>query len=45
MRKDFRVFKTPESHKYRLYLNKSLVEPSLTANVASSLQYLSGRAL
>ena len=45
MGKDFRVLKTPESHKNRSYLNKSLVEPSLTANVASSLLYLSGRAL
>ena len=45
MRKDFRVFKTPESHKYRLYLNKTLVEPSLTSYAASSLQYLSVRAL
>ena len=45
MRKDFRVFKTPGSHKYRLYLSNSLVEPRLAAYAASSLQYLSGRTL
>ena len=45
MGKDFRVLKTPESHKNHSYLNKSLVEPSWTTNAASSLQYLSGRAL
>ena len=45
MGKDFRVLKTPETHKNRSYLNNSFVEPSLAAYAASSLLYLSGRAL